>query len=75
MGRNRQKLVGQDKASLTEQKTKGNSKNNDRDKENTQQKIAECREQLSPPATTVRSQVATDFLPLSFPQPEPSIES
>ena len=50
--RNRQKLVGQDKGSLTEQQTKGkNSNNNDTDKENTQNKIAR-REQLSPTAAT-----------------------
>ena len=37
MGRNRQKPVGQDKGSLTEQQTEGNSNNNDTDKEKTRQ--------------------------------------
>jgi len=38
MERNRQKLVGRDKGSLTETANKGNRNNNDTDKENTQQK-------------------------------------
>ena len=38
MKRKRQKLVGRDKGSLTEQKTEGNRNNNDTDKEKTRQK-------------------------------------
>ena len=38
MKRKRQKLVGRDKDSLTEQQTEGNRNNNDTDKEKTQQK-------------------------------------
>jgi len=37
MKKNRQKLVGQDKGSLTEQQTEGNRNNNDTNKEKTQQ--------------------------------------
>jgi len=42
----RQKLVGRDKGSLTEQKNKGNSNNNDTDKEKIQHKLAQ--QTLSP---------------------------
>jgi len=45
--KHRQKLVGRDKGSLTEQQTKGNSNNNDTDKEKTQQRTARPRELLS----------------------------
>jgi len=38
MGRKRQKLVGPDKGSLTEQQNKGNSNNNNTDEENIQNK-------------------------------------
>ena len=40
MERKRQKPVGRDKGSLTEQQTEGNSNNNDTDKEKTQQRTA-----------------------------------
>jgi len=43
MERNRQKLVGRDKGSLTEQQNKGHSNDNDTDKENIQIKIIERR--------------------------------
>jgi len=46
MERNRQKLVGRDKGSLTEQQTKENSNNNDTDQEKTRQKLAQ--QTLSP---------------------------
>jgi len=39
MERKRQKPVGWDKGSLTEQKTKGNSNNNNTGKEKTQDKL------------------------------------
>jgi len=38
MERKRQKLVGRDKGSLTEQQTEGNRNNNDTDKEKTRHK-------------------------------------
>jgi len=41
MERKRQKLVGRDKGSLTEQQTKGNSNNNDTDKEKIRHKLAQ----------------------------------
>jgi len=41
MERNRQKLVGRDKGSLTEQQTKGNRNNNDTDKEKTRHELHE----------------------------------
>jgi len=58
MERNRQKPVGWDKGSLTEQQTKGaqnhSSNNNGTDREYTKQNRPQ-RELLSPPAAAVRS--------------------
>ena len=51
---------------------KGNSNNNDTDKENTQNKTAERTELLSSPAA-VRSRAVTAFPLLSSPTPEPSM--
>jgi len=73
MERNRQKLVGRDKGSLTEEQTKENSNNNDTAKENTQNKIAEGRKKLSPPTAATHSRATGDFRPPSSPQPEPSM--
>jgi len=47
MRRKRQKLVGGDKGSLTEQQTEGNGNNNDTNKEKTQQQTARPRQPLS----------------------------
>jgi len=47
MERNRQKLVGRDKGSLTEQQTEGNSNNNDTEKGNTQNKTQDPTEAFS----------------------------
>jgi len=47
MKRNRQKLVGRDKGTLTEQQTEGNRNNNDTDKKKTQQRTARPRQPLS----------------------------
>ena len=60
MERNRQKLVGRDKGSFTEQQTEGNSNNNDTDEEETQHKLhspESCSPGLMPrdPETRVSS--------------------
>jgi len=47
MKRKRQKPVGRDKGSLTEQQTEGNRNNDDTDKEKTQQRTARPRQPLS----------------------------
>ena len=47
MERERQKLVGRDKGSLTELQTEGNRNNNGTDKEKTQQRTAQATDPLS----------------------------
>jgi len=72
MERNRQKLVGRDKGSLTEQQTKGNSNNNDTDKEKIRHKLAQqtrSPEQDRRP----RSPAASQFPQRGPPPPEPSV--
>jgi len=61
MERNRQKLLGRDNGSLTEQQNKGKRNNNDTNKENTQNKTVEPRERLSPTTAAARSQAASPF--------------
>jgi len=76
MERKRQKLVGRDKGSLTEQQTEGNKNSNDTNKEKTQQRTARPRQQLSrtgpaprPPKPRVSPRRAAS------PPPEPSVTS
>jgi len=54
MKRKRQKLVGRDKGSLTEQQTEGNRNNNDTNKEKIQQRTIRPRQPLSRTAPAPR---------------------
>jgi len=77
MERNRLKLVGRDKGSITEQQTKGNSNNKDTEKGNTQNKPAEQslqnRDTLYRTDSVVRSQAVSEFPSPSSAPPEPSM--
>ena len=74
MKRKRQKLVGRDKGSLTKQQTKGNSNNNDTDKEKTQQRTARPHRPSLPHRTgAAPSRAASEFPPPSSPPLEPSM--
>ena len=70
MKRKRQKLVGRDKGSLTEQQTKGNSNNNDTDKEKTQQRTTRPHRPSLPDRThAAPSRAASEFPPRRAPPP------
>jgi len=74
MKRKRQKLVGRDKGSLTEQQTKGTGTTTIqiRVKHNTN-RTTHNPEPLSRTATAPCSRAASEFLPPSSPPPEPSM--
>jgi len=73
--RKRQKSVGRDKGSLTEQQTEGNRNNNGTDKEKTQQRTARPRQPLSRTALALHPPPgrAREFPPRRTPAPEPSV--
>jgi len=74
MERNRQKLVGRDKGSLTEQQTKGTvtTKIQKRGTHKTKQ-IAQQSRSLLDQTSTTRSQATSEFPLPSSPPPEPSM--
>jgi len=76
MTRNRQKPVGRDKGSLTEQQTEGNRNNNGTKKEKTYQRTARSRQPLSRNRTgAARSRAASEFPAAPLPPLEPSVTS
>ena len=72
MERNRQKPVGRDKGSLTDQQTKGTITTTTIQIRRIHKK-ADCKEPLSRPAAAAWSRTSTDFPPRSSPPPEHSM--
>jgi len=73
MERNRQKPVGQDKGSLTEQQTKGTGKTTIQITRKTQRKPHDPESRSPGPDWHPHSRAVSEFPPPSSPPPEPSM--
>jgi len=71
--RNRQKLVGQDKGSLTEQQTKGTGTTTIQIRRKQDRNRTTHRATLPDRTAIVRSRAASEFPPPSSPPPEPGM--
>jgi len=77
MERNRQKPVGRDKGSLTEQQTEGTATTTIQMRRKAQHKPQNRARRTEPPSPTgaVRSRAASEFPPPRSPSPEPKVRA